>query len=280
MLSLSVSPVISYEARVEGKVMVLHDVTAQHELEQARTTFIATISHELRTPLTPIMGYLDLLFQPALSGPLNENQALFLSTIRKNAQQMNDLLGNVILIARIEAGAAASRPADLRLAPVLEDVLRPLRPEIESKGLALDMELPSELPSIRADPEHIRIVLGKVLDNAARYTSEGQITLRAVAVRRQIEITIEDTGPGIGREDMERIFTRFSRGGEQAGLAGEERGAGLGLSIARRLIDQQGGSISLASEPGKGTLCTIRVPMEEHAAALEEHEVKIFAAED
>ncbi|GIV98316.1 MAG: hypothetical protein KatS3mg057_2973 [Herpetosiphonaceae bacterium] len=256
-LSLSIAPLATSDDRQAGQVIILHDVTKQYELDRAKTDFIATISHELRTPLTPIQGYLDLLFQPSIGGPLNENQLFFLQTIRQNVQVMSNLLNNVILLARIEMGNAKPEIQPVAVASAIEEALVSLRSQIEGKGLRLSVHVHDALPPLAADPHQLRIILVQIIDNACRYTEAGTITISAAHLAEFIQIDITDTGPGISYEDQQRLFTRFSRAGEQRGLVSTERGAGVGLAIVRRLVELQGGSIHVNSQPGKGSTFSI-----------------------
>lgn len=259
ILSLSAAPVESQDGRNSGEVLVLHDVTAEREMDRAKTDFIATISHELRTPLTSICGYADLLLR-GFAGDLSEEQLDFMKTIRQQGQTMVDVLQNVIIIASIEAGTMTVYPQPYPVLPLVEQAIGATRKAIESKNLALIVDVPLELPSINVDRDHFKIVLVQLLDNARRYTQNGSITIRANKHEDMVKIDVIDTGQGIALSDQQRLFNRFQRGGEQSGLTSKERGVGLGLAIARQLIEGFGGRISVISDIGAGSTFSILLP--------------------
>jgi signal transduction histidine kinase len=206
------------------------------------------------------MGYLDLMLQPSIGGELSEEQGFFLRTIKQHVDTISGLLNNVLVLASIEAGTLRTDPQSLPLPRLVDEVLTPLRRGIEEKGLAVVVDLPEALPPVFADQEQMRIALAKLLDNALRYTEAGSITVLAHATDHHVQLDVSDTGPGIPPEDQQRLFTRFNRGGEQRGLAVRERGAGLGLAIARQLIERQGGTIWVQSNVGQGSTFSFTLP--------------------
>ncbi|HEY1015514.1 MAG TPA: ATP-binding protein [Herpetosiphonaceae bacterium] len=259
IIRLSAAPVQGLEGRQTGEVLVLHDVTAEREVDRAKTDFIATISHELRTPLTSICGYTDLLLR-GLAGPLAAEQTEFLTTIRQQSQSMVDVLQNVIIIASIEAGTMAPHVQSYPAAELVDQALPAVRKAIEAKGVKLQVELQSGLPPVLVDRDHFKIIMVQLLDNARRYTHDGAITVRGKRDEGMVRFEVADTGQGIAAPDQARLFTRFQRGGEQSGLTSKERGAGLGLAIARQLVENLGGRIWVDSAVGQGSTFTFVVP--------------------
>jgi signal transduction histidine kinase len=218
---------------------------------------MATISHELRTPLTVMNGSSDLLLRE-LTGPLTDEQRSLVGSIYKHAVSMTSLLNNVITLAGLDSGTLAVDIELVELNPMLNDLLWSHRKPIATKGLRLVVDVPDDLPEIIADPQQLRIVLNQLIDNARRYTDAGTLTIRACYEADRVKIVIADTGRGIDPELAEHLFTRFTRGSE--GINSAERGIGLGLAIAKELIERQGGAIWLDETSDQGSSFVITLP--------------------
>lgn len=270
ILSLSSAPVASHDGRPFGEVLVLHDVTAEREIDRAKTDFIATISHELRTPLTVITSYADLLLRGYL-GTLSDEQDDTMRTIRLHVQAMTDVVQNVVIIANIEAGIMKPIIQPCAVMNLIEQAVQLTRKSIEGKKLTLTVDVSIELPDVAVDRDHVKIILTQLLDNARRYTATGGITVRASKQNDGVQIDIIDTGQGIAATEESRMFQRFQRGGEQSGLTSTERGIGLGLAIARLLIENIGGKIWYVSTVGKGSTFSLMLPLV-HEEALHSNE--------
>jgi signal transduction histidine kinase len=277
VFSLSTAPIKGAAEDDEGEVVILHDLTAQQAVNQAKTDFIATISHELRTPLTSMCGYTDLLMT-GLLGALNDQQRESLQTIRTQGQVMVDVLKNVILIASIDAGSTTPELQAQSVSGVLEGAMSTERRAIEQKGLTLQMKIPEDLPLVLIDAYHLKIALQQVFNNAHRYTQAGSIKIRALQDGDMVRIDVLDTGIGISPDDQKRLFMRFQRGGEQSGLTSVERGTGLGLSITRHLLEQIGGRISARSKVGVGSCFSLWVPAVSTTADSSQTKVDYAAA--
>lgn len=257
VLRLSTAPVIVGDDRVFGEVIVLHDISDEASVDQAKTAFIATVSHELRTPLTVISGYTDLLLR-GLVGELSDEQRGLLAQVRARAEHMNTLARNVVMVANIETNKLHTELEPQDIAVALEHAYGPLRSGFEEKGLTVHIELDEQLPPVRADREQLNMILAQLLDNARRYTDQGSVTMRAVREHDQVRVDVADTGPGIPAEELDKLFTRFYR---VDGNTSRERGSGLGLVIARRLVERQGGRIWVHSEVGRGSTFSFTLPV-------------------
>ena len=265
VLRLSSAPVITEGGHVLGEVIVLHDISAEAAVDQAKTDFIKVISHELRTPLTPICGNTELLLR-GIFGELSAEQRDTIEQVRTRAEQMKDLVNNIIMVASIEANTLQIEiePQDLWVA--VENAAAPLRRAFNNKGLELRVELKEDLPLVMADREHLRLVLTQLLDNARRYTHKGSVTVSATYQKGAVQLDITDTGPGIPPEEFSRLFTRFHR---IEGNNSPERGSGLGLAITRQLVERQGGQVWAYSEVGRGSTFSFSLPVaNEHADAV------------
>jgi signal transduction histidine kinase/HAMP domain-containing protein len=256
IVRVSANPVVASNGERFGSVCVLQDMTAEVAVDRAKTNFIGTISHELRTPLTVIRGNADLLLR-GLAGPMDEEQRVFIDSIRQHASNMTGLIGNVIVIAGLDSGSLSTDLEPVSLLRPVEEAAWPLQSLIKAKGLNLQIALPDDLPPVLADFDQVRMIMHQLLDNARRYTNEGGIVVRARALAEYVQVEVEDTGRGIQPNMQEQVFQRFIRGdGVSEGINSSERGIGLGLAICKQLVERQGGTIWMESTPGQGsTFC-------------------------
>ena len=261
------APVLSDDGSRIGDVYVLQDLTSEVAIDRAKTNFIATISHELRTPLMVMGGTTELLLRN-LAGPVPEEQRTLLEAMRKSAQNVTAVINNVITIAGLESGTLYTELESVQLDRVIDGVIWPIRKAMAAKGLELVLDLPERLPCLLADEQQLRIVVQQLLDNARRYTDAGVVTLRARQDGESIRVDVIDTGQGISEEFSQQLFTRFARGAE--GINSAERGIGLGLAIARELIERQGGKIWLDTTSQSGSTFSFTLPCAHLDAPVEE----------
>ncbi len=254
-LTVSRSPVCLADGRSSGEVIVLHDITASIQIDRAKTDFIATISHELRTPLTVVRGYTDLLLRQAIPA-FDAEQREMLEQIRQSAVQMTHLVNNAIMVANLDSGQIETNLQAIELAPIVESVLRPLYAAFRERGVQVTLALPEDLPLVLADRELLKQALAQLLDNARRYVTQGRVLISAGLAGCDVWVAVSDTGPGIPEDVIGRLFTRFQR---VDGNNSAQRGGGLGLAIARQLIELQGGTIAVTSIPGQGSTFTIQL---------------------
>jgi len=207
----------------------------------------------------------DLLLR-GYAGELSAEQQELLSSVRARAEHMNGIVKNVIMVASIEADTLRTEiePQDLWFA--IENAVAPLRSGFNSKGIALEIDLPEHIPQIMADREHLRMILTQLLDNALRYTTSGRVSVSAVMHGSDLQLDITDTGPGIPPEEIGKLFTRFHR---IEGNNSQERGSGLGLAITRQLVERLGGRVWASSTPGHGSTFSLSLPVADgHADAV------------
>ena len=256
-------------AELERRVRELEDrERAERELRRAaesasaaKTFFVASVSHELRTPMTAILGYADLLRDEGLSP---RERAAHLETIRRNGDHLLAVVGDILDLARIDAGQFAIVPADVVVADLVHDVVRLLAVRAAAQGIALDhvvADAAARLP-VRTDPVRVRQVLLNIVGNAVKFTERGgvRVSVRAHEDGGQVRFAIEvrDSGPGIAPEDLERIFEPFVQ--SDAGQGHRHGGTGLGLSISRNLAGLLGGTMTALSQPGRGSTFTFGFP--------------------
>ncbi|GAB4058499.1 hybrid sensor histidine kinase/response regulator [Uliginosibacterium sediminicola] len=241
------------------------------QANQAKSRYITAISHELRTPLNSILGYAQILDgDPAI--PAHRQQAI--KVIRRSGDHLLSLIEGTLDIARIEGGKLTLETRAIDFAEVVQQLVRMFEQQAHSKGLNFSFEKLSELPAVvRADEKRLRQILINLLGNAIKFTAQGDVTLRLRYAREMAVFEIEDSGPGIAAEELERIFEPFSRGSApQAAAAG---GTGLGLTIARMLTDLMGGEMSVRSVLGEGTCFTLRLFLPQVHAAQAARELPV-----
>jgi PAS domain S-box-containing protein len=228
------------------------------EVDRRKTEFVTLVSHELRTPLTSMMGYIALLLG-GQDGPLTTQQREWLDTIGGNADRLVTLIDDLLDIARIEAGKIELKPTPLDLVPLIQEVARALRPQLEGRGQWLTLDLAAVLPAIVGDADRIRQILTNLLSNAMKYTpSGGSITIIARGDVGGVRVAIQDTGIGLAPDEQAQLFTPFFRAQHDAtqGVGG----TGLGLAITRALVELHGGTIAVTSAPGQGSTFSFTLP--------------------
>ena len=232
---------------------------------QAKSEFVSVVAHELKLPMTSIKGYSDLLAMGA-AGQVSEGQLAFLNTIRSNVERMNTLVSDLLDISRIETGRLKLDIKRVALSSVVEEMLRTLRKHIEDKQQTLQVDVPDGLPQVKGDRSRLIQVLANLVSNAFKYTpSGGQITITVRHAgtlddgKPYLVCSVQDTGVGMAPEDVEKLGQKFFRAGDPR--VRDVPGHGLGFSIAKNLVEMQGGKIEIQSEPDKGSTFSFTVPV-------------------
>jgi two-component system phosphate regulon sensor histidine kinase PhoR len=252
------------EGTPHGAVLTFDDATERHRVERIRRDFVANASHELRTPLTSIRGFVEALEDGALGEP--ETARRFLGKIRAHADRMAALVDDLLELSRLESGQRPPEWADTAPAAIAEEVVTAVADLAARKRIALACS-DRGAPRVVSDPERVRRILENLIDNAVKYTPEGgRVDVAASAAPDGAALLeVADDGPGIAPEHLERIFERFYRVDKARSRA--LGGTGLGLSIVRHLADSIGASVTVSSQPGRGTRFTVRVPAAPEADA-------------
>ena len=239
-------------------------ILAKEQLEQAlaaKDEFLANISHELRSPLDSILGYAQIVIHEMRKAG-QEEFVEELKIIEAAGQHLLLLVNDLLDLVNLESGTLRLHRETFYLEPFLNDLMATLEPLAEQGNNVLSLEIPPDSGSMHSDPVRVRQVLLHLLSNACKYTREGRITL-SVARERQakgdyIKFVVTDTGMGIDPEKLDQIFEKFTRGPEAR--RENVKGTGLGLPICKQLTDLLGGSLEVRSEPGKGSVFTLRLP--------------------
>ncbi len=229
------------------------------EVDRLKTEFLANMSHELRTPLNSIIGYAELLLM-GINGDLDPESARDVQAIYDNGQQLLALINDVLDLAKIEAGRMQLEREAIEVASLLEDVRVRNAGLLLRKPVELKVVVEPDLPPVWADPVRIRQILGNLVSNAVKFTTEGSIYLRAYRQGPDLCLAVEDSGIGIAPEAQASIFDKFRQLDGSATRMSD--GTGLGLAITRHLVELHGGWIGVDSEVGRGSVFTVRLPLE------------------
>src|SRR5262245_58410964 len=228
---------------------------------QNKSSFVANMSHELRTPLNAIIGLTEMMVaNPARFGVDNKAQEP-LKRVHSAGTHLLGLINQVLDLSKIEAGKLDLNPQRVELAPLIDEVAGTARQLAEQNQNRLVVEAQPDLGALTADPMRLRQILLNLLSNACKFTKQGEVTLRARRSRDGgdwIDLAVADTGIGMTAEQQARLFAEF--GQADAATAQKFGGTGLGLAITRRLARMMGGDVTVASEPGKGSVFTVRLP--------------------
>ncbi len=267
ILEIHAYPIPSQEKSIKNAGAIAHvlDITSMRRLEELRSEFVANVSHELKTPLTSIRGFVETL----RSGTIEDAavSAKFLDIIDIEAERLGVLINDILSLAEMERFRQEPEQANFLLAPVVSETLQLLDTAAEAKHIDFVVEVAPGL-ILQANQDRIKQLLLNLLDNAVKYNKEGgQVTVRAFQNKdKAVEIQISDTGIGIAEIHQDRIFERFYR--VDKGRSREQGGTGLGLSIVKHIAKLVGGTISVISEPGKGSTFVVVLPSSEETKAM------------
>ncbi|MGP8219003.1 MAG: sensor histidine kinase [Limisphaerales bacterium] len=240
----------------EGTILVFHDLTRLKQLERTREEFVANVSHELRTPLSLIKGYVETLLDGARDNP--EVAERFLKIIERNTSRLDLLIQDLLTISALESGRITLNLQPVPLRPLAEKVLADLKTRTGAK----DVKLVNDLPELiaMADTNRLEQVFANLVDNAIKYgRAEGTVIVGGHKTDvDKLEIFVQDDGPGIPPESLDRIFERFYR--VDKARSREQGGTGLGLSIVKHIVQNHGGKVWVKSELGKGATFFFTLP--------------------
>jgi PAS domain S-box-containing protein len=236
---------------------------AARSATMAKSRFLASVSHELRTPLNGIIGFSELLYDGKL-GPVAENQVDVLGDILTSARHLLQLINDVLDLSKVEAGRMEFHPESCLVETLALEVRDVIRPLAEKKDLHLVLEVAPGLTA-NIDPGRFKQVLYNYLSNAVKFTGDGgSVTLRiAPAGGKMFRVEVEDSGIGIGADEVPRLFQEFA---QLPNSRHAEQGTGLGLALTRRIVEAQGGTVAVESEPGRGSVFSAILPFESTAA--------------
>jgi len=254
---------VSLERRVAERTAELALARDRAEgADRTKSAFLATMSHELRTPLNSIIGFTGLLLR-GLAGPLNAEQTKQLRMVKDSGQHLLALINDVLDISKIEAGQIEIANAPFDLPESIQKVVQTVTPLANKKQLPLIAQIAPDVSRITSDRRRVEQILLNLLSNAIKFTEQGEVTLTAEIVpgtpRSAFRISVADTGLGIKRENLDKLFQPFRQ--LDTGLTRQHEGTGLGLAICKRLVERLGGTITVESEWGKGGTFQCTLPI-------------------
>lgn len=253
------------EGRLYGVLLLMQDITQFKELDQLKSDFIATVSHEFRTPVTSINMSVNILDQELL-GPLSPKQKELITSAKEDCNRLTKLARELLQLSKIESGRLQVREEELQLRNVVESSLRPLQLPFQEKGVQLSVDVPPDLPTLTADEQQISWVVTNLVTNALKYTpAGGKVTVRGCREGDALRLEVQDTGVGIAAEHLGKIFDKFVQVKHASDAT--PGSVGLGLAIAKDIVDYYGGRIWADSEPGKGSTFAFLLPLRSASAA-------------
>ncbi len=256
-INLLFAPFQDENDKPDGVIVVIQDITEHVKLDNMRKEFVADVSHELKTPITSIMGYADTLLESEYD---KEMQTKFLTVISTEARRMARLVTDLLVLSRYDNKKIIKEESVFDLGELTKNCIEKLRFEVEKKNHSIECFVTANVPPVNADKYGMERVILNIISNAIKYTPEnGTIKVYVGFVYNDAYIKVIDNGIGIPEADLPRIFERFYR--VDKARSREFGGTGLGLPIAKEIIEQNKGSIDIKSEVGKGTEVVIRIPV-------------------
>ncbi len=252
-----------------GTLAVLHDITREKRVEEAKSEFVSIAAHQLRTPLSAIKWTITMLLDGDL-GELNDAQKNLVEKTYASNERMVGLINDLLNVSRIEEGRYLYKPSRISFNEIIDPLIDTYKPEFKRRGINLKVKIPKEkLPFVAVDIEKITLVIQNFLDNAMKYTSKGGETVVSVTPKKEeIELAVKDTGVGIPKDQQERLFSKFFRAANVIRM--ETEGSGLGLFICRNIINAHKGKIWFNSEEGKGSAFYFSLPIMNNKKKFEE----------
>lgn len=242
---------------IQGAIAVFHDITKLKRLERIRRDFVANVSHELRTPLTSIKGYAETLLDGVINNGYQADQ--FVQVILKHANRLSNIIDDLLMLSRIETCEERIPQKEIDLKEVIHTSIQLVQKQATEKGIQLKVGPLLENTMVFADRDLLGQAMVNLLDNAVKYTpSQGTVTITLKDLGKEVQVNIRDTGMGIPREDIDRVFERFYCVDKDRSR--ELGGTGLGLSIVKHIILAHGGRIWVESELGKGSTFSFTLP--------------------
>ncbi len=260
VLEVSSVPVVMKKKNI-GMLVILHDITREKAIERIKSEFVSVAAHQLRTPLAGIKWTLQSILEEEEEAKIPEEVVEFIKRAYEANDRMINLVNDLLNVTRIEEGRYVYEPKKMEVKEVMEPVIEAYEDAIKAKGLEFKIEEPEEkLPLVKVDEEKIRLVLQNFLDNAMKYTSKGRVTLSLEASDdgEEVKFTVSDTGVGIPEDQQKRLFNKFFRAANVQRM--DTEGSGLGLFIAKNIVEAHGGEVGFSSKAGEGSVFFFTLP--------------------
>ncbi len=258
-LRVSYKTLIRGDGNACGSLLIARDITSQKLAEQAKVEFLSHVSHELKSPINTIKGYTEMI----MKGEIDNKETLmeFANTVNEEADRLASLINNLLNLTKIERGSLSLSKSMTRTKEFIENIFKTATSQ-KKKPMNYELIIPDKVPPMNIDKEFMGIVLINLIGNATKYTPEqGRITVRVEETGDKIMIHIIDTGIGISDEEIPHIFEKFYRSADEQ--VRKQTGHGLGLAIAKQIVELHDGEIKVISKRGEGSQFTIVLPIEE-----------------
>jgi signal transduction histidine kinase len=250
------TPVYAEQGGIVGTTVILQDVTKLHRFDELKNDLVATVAHEFRTPLTSLRMAIHLCLEEA-AGPVTEKQADLLYAAREDCERLQTIVDELLDLARLQAGRIQLQPLPTAVSSLVEAAVEARHAAAAEQDVQLEAVIHPEAGDVWVDRERVQIVFANLLTNALRHTpAGGRIEVRAKPVNNAVRFEVADTGEGIPHQYLHQVFEKFYR---IPGAAGGS--AGLGLSIAKEIVEAHGGEIGVESEVGRGSTFWFTLPL-------------------
>lgn len=267
ILKSSIALVHNDKGKIVGLISVLSDITKQKEVERLKKDFISHMTHEMRTPLVAIKQALSIMLDRT-AGDINDQQEKMLHIMHRNMERLSSFVDDLLDVQKLESGKLVINQEVFNLKPIIDDAINSLQAWADNKGIEIRSNIVHQLPEVYIDPDRILQVLINLISNAIKFTDRGgrvninvSIPFKKEDEKHFLKVSVTDTGCGIAREDMDKLFKKFEQVGEKKFTG--VRGSGIGLYITKTLVEMHGGKIWVESQPGVGSKFTFTLPVHE-----------------
>jgi signal transduction histidine kinase len=241
-----------------GLALTIRSVSHELELARMKSDFVSTVSHEFKSPLTSIRQLAEMLQSGRV--PSEERRQKYYDVLLEQSERLALLTDNILSLAKIEEGRAEFSFEATEISELLTEIVASIQERVRHEGFDIGLEVKGTLPPLAVDRAALSQAVTNLVDNAVKYSGDSRtIAVGAAAEERSLEISVRDFGVGIKKEDLNRVFERFYRGGDE--LTRTVKGSGLGLTLVKRIVEAHRGEIQVESESGKGSVFTIRLPL-------------------
>jgi diguanylate cyclase (GGDEF)-like protein/PAS domain S-box-containing protein len=263
-LRLEATPV-KEEKELIGVVILIRDVTTEKKVDKMKNDFISVVSHELRTPLTTMKEFISILLDE-IPGKINSEQKEYLQIVKSNIDRLARIINEILDIAKIESGKMRIERELVDVVEIARGVVKTFKPMAEERGLYLELSAPDKPLTTYGDRDRLAQIFTNLIHNAIKFTPRGGVRVILTDTEREITAQVIDTGIGISKENMSKLFMKFQQFNADFHL--KEPGTGLGLSITKHLVELHKGKIWAESEYGKGSRFVFTLPKYTHQQAL------------
>lgn len=255
----SAAPLEDKDGKVIGAVVVFRDVTKEREIDQAKDEFLSIASHELRTPMTAIMGNVDMVLK-GQAGKISDEVKEYLEDVAIAAERLIKLVNDMLDVSRVEVGRMKFRLKEVDMNGIIKTLVKDFQSITKAKNITIKYDQKEKMPKVWGDEDKLTQVVLNVVGNAVKFTEKGSVTISTEVKDEMAIVRVKDTGPGIGKEDMNKLFKKFQQIHTTRTL--ESKGTGLGLYICQQIISKLGGEIWADSEGlGKGSTFSFSAPV-------------------